>query len=121
MLCGAKQPYIIGELTPPNSAHLSPSPSSASFLSKGSPTLLQAKKRLAPGSIDTIVSSILDPIMKNPELQDFRGLCNDAKEKMLGGDIGSLKDLESMFLTTRGRVSPFLSCLLGFLVGTYTN
>lgn len=89
---------LFGELTPPSSAHRSPSPSSALFIGK------ESTKRLAPESVEIIETSILDPMMSNPALQEFSGLCGSVKRLMQAGKFGSLRDVEKD-LWFRGRVS----------------
>lgn len=104
--CDMEQLFFTGELTPPNSAHLSPSPSATIFFSKELETPQQVKG-LSRESIAKIETLILNPMMGNPDLEEFWDLCKYAKKEMRDGKIGSLKDVESMFLTTRGRVSCF--------------
>lgn len=78
----------VGELTPPSSAHRSPSPSSALFIGK------ESTKKLAPESIEIIETAILDSMTTNPDLQEFSGLCESVRGKMQAGKFGSLRDVE---------------------------
>lgn len=96
-----------GELTPPSSAHRSPSPSLARFIGK------ESTKQLAPESIEIIETAILDSMISNPALQEFSGLCESTREKMKAGEFGSLRDVEKD-LWFRGCVS-LLSFSLAFL------
>lgn len=88
----------LGELTPPSSAHRSPSPSSVLFIGG------ESTKKLALESVEIIETVILDSMMSNPALQEFSELCELVRRKMHAGEFGSLRDVEKD-LWFRGCVS----------------
>lgn len=99
-----------GELTPPSSAHRSPSPSSVLFIGK------EPTKQLAPESIEIIETTVLDSMLSNPALHEFSGLCKSVKQQMHAGRFGSLRDVEKD-LWFRGRVS-LHACLSSLVPGS---
>lgn len=87
-----------GELTPPSSAHWSPSPLSAFFIDK------EPTKKLASESVEIIETTILDSIMSNPALSEFFTQCGLVRQQMHAGKFRSLRDVEK-HLWFRGQVS----------------
>lgn len=104
----------VGELTPPSSAHRSPSPLSALFK--------EPTKKLAPESVEIIETTILDSIVSNPALPEFSTLCELVRRQMHAGKFRSLRDVEKD-LWFRGQVSlrSFLSFSLSLVPGSHAD